>query len=105
MKTPLPPSDVSVVEALSVGVGLRLIIDPSLPVAVGLLALAGAWALERIMVAEARLRQASVGAARADAEKAASAASRAEAAVVALEGRLVRLETREGWRTDGNGRR
>jgi hypothetical protein len=105
MRIPQTPFEVTVLEALSVGVGLRLIIDPSLPVSLGLVAIAGAWALERIMVTASRLRQEAVEASRADAEKAASAASRAEAAVVALEGRLVRLETKEGWRTDGQGRR
>ena len=105
MKTPFPLPVVSVVEVLAFGLGVRLVVDPSLPVAVGLLALAGAWALERIMVTASRLRQEAVEAARADAEKAASAASRAEAAVVALEGRLTRLETREGWRSEGQVRR
>ena len=105
VKPPFPLPEVSVVEVLAFGLGVRLVVDPSVPVAVGLVALAGAWAIERIMVAEARLRQASVEASRADAEKAASAASRAEAAVVALEGRLTRLETREGWRSDGQVRR
>ena len=104
-ESPLPLPEVTVVEALSVGVGLRLIIDPSLPVAVGLLALAGAWALEKIFVSHARVYRNSSIEARESAEKAAESASRAEAAVVALESRLVRLETREGWRTDGNGRR
>lgn len=105
MKTPFPPSDVSVVEALSVGVGLRLIIDPSMPTALGLLALAGAWALEKIFVSHARVYRNSSIEAREAAEKAASSASKAEAVLVALESRLVRLETKEGWRTDGNGRR
>jgi hypothetical protein len=102
---PQPPFRPSVIEALSVGVGLRLIVDPSVPVAVGLLALAGAWALEKIFVSHARVyRNSSIDAQEA-AERAASSASKAEAALVVLEGRLVRLETKEGWRSDGQGRR
>jgi len=104
-ENPQIPLDVTVIEALSVGVGLRLIIDPSVPVALGLLALAGAWALERIMVTEARLRQASVAAAETAAREAHALAETMTATVTGLEGRLVRLETREGWRTDGQGRR
>jgi len=105
MKTPFPPFEVTVIETLSVGVGLRLIIDPSLPVSLGLLALAGAWALEKIFVSHARVYRNSSIDAKEAAEKAASSASKAEAALVVLEGRLTRLETKEGWRTDGNGRR
>jgi len=105
MKTPFPPFKVTVIEALSVGVGLRLIVDPSLPVSLGLLALAGAWALEKIFVSHARVYRNSSIDAKEAAERAASSASRAEAALVVLEGRLTRLETKEGWRSDGNGRR
>ena len=104
-ENPQNPLEVTVIEALSVGVGLRLIIDPSVPVAVGLLALAGAWALEKIFVSHARVYQNSSIEARDAAKASAESASRAEAALVALEARLVRLETREGWRTDGQGRR
>lgn len=104
-ESPFPLPEVSGIEVLSVGVGLRLIVDPSLPVAVGLLALAGAWALEKVFVSHARVyRNASIDAKEA-AEKAAESASKAEATLVALEGRLVRIETREGWRVDGQGRR
>lgn len=105
MRIPLPSFEVTVVEVLAFGLGVRLVVDPSLPVAVGLLALAGAWALEKIFVSHARVYRNSSIDARSAAEKAAESASRAEAAVVALEGRLTRLETREGWRTDGQGRR
>ena len=104
-ENPQNPLKVTVIEALSVGVGLRLIVDPSLSVALGLLALAGAWALEKIFVSHARVyRNSSIDAQEA-AEKAASSALRAEAALVVLEGRLTRLETKEGWRSDGQGRR
>lgn len=105
MRTPQTPLEVTVIEALSVGVGLRLIVDPSLPVSFGLLALAGAWALEKIFVSHARVYRNSSIDAKEAAERAASSASKAEAALVVLEGRLVRLETREGWRADGQGRR
>ena len=105
MKTPFPLPDVTVVEVLAFGLGVRLVVDPCLPVAVGLVALAGAWALEKIFVSHARVYRNSSIDARDAAEKAAEAATKAEAAVVALEGRLVRLETREGWRSDGAGRR
>lgn len=105
MKIPSPPSDVFVIEVLAFGIGSRLIIDPSLPVAVGLIALAGAWALEKIFVSHARVYQNSSIDARKAAEKAAESASEAASALAALEGRLVRLETREGWRSDVNGRR
>jgi hypothetical protein len=105
MRIPQTPLDVSVIEALSVGVGLRLIIDPSVPVAIGLLALAGAWALEKIFVSHARVYRNSSIEAHAAAEKAVEAASSVLAAVAALEGRLTRLETKEGWRLDGQGRR
>jgi len=105
VKTPFPLPEVTVVEVLAFGLGVRLVVDPSVPVAVGLLALAGAWALEKIFVSHARVyRNFSIDAKEA-AEKAAESASRAEAALVALEGRLVRIETREGWRADGQGRR
>ena len=105
MRIPLSPSDLSVVEVLAFGLGVRLVVDPSMPVALGLLALAGAWALERIMVTEARLRKASVVAAEAAARQAHAASETMTATVAGLESRLVRLETREGWRTDGRERR
>ena len=104
-ENPQNPLEVSVIEALSVGVGVRLIIDPSVPVAVGLLALAGAWALEKIFVSHARVYRNSSIEAHAAAEKAVEAASSVLSAVSALESRLVRLETKEGWRSEGNGRR
>lgn len=104
-RIPQIPLEVTVVEVLAFGLGIRLVVDPSLPVAVGLLALAGAWALEKIFVSHARVYRNSSIDARDAAEKAAESAAKAEAAVVALEGRLVRLETREGWRSDGAGRR
>jgi hypothetical protein len=105
MRTPQTPLEVTVIEALSVGVGLRLIVDPSLPVSFGLLALAGAWALEKIFVSHARVYRNSSIDAKEAAEKAASSASSVLASVAALEGRLTRLETKEGWRSDGQGRR
>jgi len=105
MKTPFSLSDLSVVEVLVGGLGLRLVVDPSLPVSLGLLALAGAWALEKIFVSHARVYRNSSIDAREAAEKAAEAASSVLTSVAALEGRLTRLETKEGWRTDGNGRR
>jgi hypothetical protein len=105
MKIPLPLSDVSVVEVLAFGLGIRLVVDPSLPVSLGLLALAGAWVLEKIFVTEARLRQTSVAAAETAAREAHASAETMTAAVSNLESRLVRLETREGWRTDGRERR
>lgn len=104
-ENPQIPLEVTAIEALSVGVGLRLIIDPSLPVAVGLLALAGAWALEKIFVSHARVYRNSSIDAKAAAEQAAESASSVLSAVTALEGRLTRLETKEGWRSEGNGRR
>ena len=105
MKTPFPLSEVTVVEVLAFGLGLRLIVDPSMPAALGLLALAGAWALEKIFVSHARVYRNSSIEAREAATKATESASRAEAALVVLEGRLTRLETKDGWRTDGQGRR
>ena len=105
MRIPQTPLETSVIEVLSVGVGLRLIIDPSLPVSLGLLALAGAWALEKIFVSHARVyRNSSIDAQEA-AEKAAESASSVLSSVAALEGRLTRLETKEGWRSDGQARR
>ena len=105
MRIPLPLPEVSVVEVLAFGLGVRLIVDPSMPSALGLLALAGAWALEKIFVSHARVYQNSSIDAKEAAEKAAEAAASVLSAVTALEGRLVRLETKEGWRTDGQGRR
>ena len=104
-ENPQTPLEVSVIEALSVGVGVRLIIDPSMPSALGLLALAGAWAVEKIFVSHARVYRNSSIEAHAAAEKAVEAASSVLSAVTALESRLVRLETKEGWRSDGAGRR
>ena len=104
-ENPQNPLKVTVIEALSVGVGLRLIVDPSVPVAIGLLALAGAWALEKIFVSHARVyRNSSIDAQEA-AEKAVKAASSVLVAVAALEGRLTRMETKEGWRSEGQARR
>jgi hypothetical protein len=105
MRIPQTPFEVTVVEILAMALGLRLFVDPSMPVALGLVALAGAWALEKIFVSHARVYQNSSIEAREAAEKAAESASEAASAIVVLEGRLVRLETREGWRTDGQGRR
>ena len=105
VKTPFPLPEVTVVEVLASALGLRLVVDPSVPVAVGLLALAGAWALEKIFVSHARVYRNSTIDARESAERAAKAASESASALAALEGRIVRLETREGWRTDGQGRR
>ena len=104
-ENPQTPLEVSVIEALSVGVGVRLIIDPSMPSALGLLALAGAWAVEKIFVSHARVYRNSSIEAHAAAEKAVEAASSVLSAVTALESRLVRLETKEGWRSDSSGRR
>jgi len=105
MRIPLLPSEVSVIEVLAFGLGVRLVVDPSMPSALGLLALAGAWALEKIFVSHARVYRNSSIEAHEAAEKAVEAASSVLSAVTALEGRLTRLETKEGWRTDGNGRR
>jgi hypothetical protein len=105
VKTPFPLPEVSVVEVLAFGLGVRLVVDPSAPVAVGLVALAGAWALEKIFVSHARVYRNSSIDAKEAAEKAAESASSVLSAVAALEGRLTRLETREGWRVDGQGRR
>ena len=105
MRIPQTPLEVTVIEVLAFGLGVRLCFDPSLPVSLGLLALAGAWALEKIFVSHARVYRNSSIDAKEAAEKAARSASEATSALVALEGRLVRLETREGWRTDGQGRR
>jgi hypothetical protein len=104
-RIPLPPTHLPVIEALSVGVGLRLIVDPSLPVSLGLVALAGAWALEKIFVSHARVYRNSSIDARKAADDAAQSASSVLASVAAIEGRLTRLETKEGWRSDGQGRR
>ena len=104
-ENPQNPLKVTVIEALSVGVGFRLIVDPSLSVALGLLALAGAWALEKIFVTEVRLRQASVAAAETAAREAHASVETMTSTVSSLESRLVRIETREGWRTDGRERR
>ena len=104
-ENPQNPLDVSVVEVLAFGLGVRLIVDPSMPSALGLLALAGAWALEKIFVSHARVYRNSSIEAHEAAEKAVEAASSVLSAVTALEGRLVRLETKEGWRSDGAGRR
>jgi hypothetical protein len=97
-ETPNPPSDVSVVEVLAFGLGVRLIVDPSMPSALGLLALAGAWTLEKIFVSHARVYRNSSIEARKAAEASAESVSRAEAALAVIEGRLTRLETKEGWR-------
>ena len=105
MKTPFPLPEVSIIEGLAFGLGVRLVVNPSMPTALGLLALAGAWALEKIFVSHARVYRNSSIEAKEAAERAASSASRAEAALVVLEGRLTRLETKEGWRADGQGRR
>jgi hypothetical protein len=104
-ESPLPLFRPSVVEVLASALGLRLVFDPSMPAALGLLALAGAWTLEKIFVSHARVYQNSSIEAQEAAEKAARSASEAASALVALEGRLVRLETKEGWRSDGQGRR
>ncbi len=105
MKTPFLPFEVTVIEVLAFGLGLRLIVDPSMPTALGLVALAGAWALEKIFVSHARVYRNSSIAAQEAAERAASSASSVLSSVAALEGRLTRLETKEGWRSDGQGRR
>ena len=104
-ESPFPLPEVSVIEVLAFGLGVRLIVDPSMPSALGLLALAGAWAVEKIFVSHARVYRNSSIEAHAAAEKAVEAASSVLSAVTALEGRLVRLETKEGWRSDGAGRR
>ena len=105
MRIPQTPLEVSVVEVLAFGLGVRLIVDPSMPSALGLLALAGAWALEKIFVSHARVYRNSSIDAKEAAEKAAEAAAASAAGLASIDARLVRLETREGWRVDGNGRR
>lgn len=104
-ESPFPLPEVSVIEVLAFGLGVRLIVDPSMPSALGLLALAGAWTLEKIFVSHARVYRNSSIEARDAAKASAESASRAEAVLVTLEGRLTRLETKEGWRSDGAGRR
>ena len=105
MNIPQTPLEVTVIEALSVGVGLRLIIDPSLPVSFGLLALAGAWALEKIFVSHARVYRNSSIEAQEAAERAEEAAAASAAGLASVDARLTRLETKEGWRSEGQGRR
>ena len=104
-ESPFPLPEVSVIEVLAFGLGVRLIVDPSMPSALGLLALAGAWTLEKIFVSHARVYRNSSIEAHEAAEKAVEAAASVLSAVTALESRLVRLETKEGWRSDGAGRR
>ena len=105
VESPQNPLRPSVVEVLLGSLAVRLVVDPSLPVALGVLALAGAWALEKIFVSHARVYQNSTIDAKRAAEEAAQSASSVLASVAALEGRLTRLETKEGWRSDGQGRR
>ncbi len=105
IESPRIPLRLTVVEVLASVLAVRLVVEPSTSVAVGLVALAGAWALERVWVTDARLRQASVTAAEAAARRAEESASTLLASLSALESRLVRLETREGWRSDGATRR
>ena len=104
-ESPFPSLRPSVVEVLASALGLRLVVDPSVPVAIGLVALAGAWALEKIFVSHARVYRNSSIEAREAAEKAAQSASSTAAGLAALEGRLVRLETKEGWRSEAQARR
>ena len=105
VESPQNPLRPSVVEVLLGSLAVRLVVDPSLPVALGVLALAGAWALEKIFVSHARVYQNSTIDAKRAAEEAAQSASASASALAAIEARIVRLETREGWRTDGQGRR
>jgi hypothetical protein len=105
VESPLPSLRPSIVEVLVGSLAVRLVVDPSLPVAIGLVALAGAWALEKIFVSHARVYRNSSIDAQAAAEKAAVSASSTAAGLAALEGRLTRLETKEGWRSEGQGRR
>ena len=105
MKTPFSLPDLSIIEVLAFGLGVRLIVDPSMPTALGLLALAGAWALEKIFVSHARVYQNSLIDARKAAEESARSAALLLSSASALEGRLTRLENREGFRSDGAGRR
>lgn len=98
---PQSPLRLTVIEFLAIGLGLRLTIDPSVSVAVGLVALAGAWALEKIFVSHARVyRNCSI-----DAREAAAAAEKAaveaRTAVGELEARIQRLENRAGWNEAG----
>ena len=98
MKIPPSPSRLSVIELLATALGLRLFAVPSTSVAVGLVALAGAWALEKIFVFHTRAYQNSLIETRDAAAKSAESAESAKALVATLESRLTRLENKEGFR-------
>lgn len=85
-------------EILASALVLRLVFRPSMPVAVALVALAGAWALEKILVSHTRAYQKSLIKARAEARSAAESASRVDAGLAAFENRITRLENKEGFR-------
>jgi hypothetical protein len=104
-ESPRIPLRLTVVEVLASALAVRLVVEPSMPVALGLVALAGAWALEKIFVSHARVYQNSLIDARKAAEESARSAALLLSSASALEGRLTRLENREGFRSDGNGRR
>ena len=104
-ESPLPLSPTSVVEVLAFGLGVRLVVDPSLPVAVGLVALAGPWALEKIFFSPRGVFPNSPIDGRRAAENACESGSKGEAAGGGLEGRLARLGTGGGGGTDVQGRR
>ena len=104
-ESPRTPLRLTVVEVLASALAVRLVVEPSMPVALGLVALAGAWTLEKIFVSHARVYQNSLIDARKAAEESARSATSAASSVGALEGRLTRLENREGFRSDGAGRR
>jgi hypothetical protein len=104
-ESPRIPLRINVVEFLASTLAIRLSVQPSMPVALGLVALAGAWALEKIFVSHARVYQNSLIDARKAAEESARSAALLLSSASALEGRLTRLENREGFRSDGVGRR
>lgn len=104
-ESPRIPLRLTVVEVLASALAVRLVVEPSMPVALGIVALAGAWALEKIFVSHARVYQNSLIDARRASEESARSATSAASSVGALEGRLTRLENREGFRSDGAGRR
>jgi len=92
------PARSSLFEIAVLGLSGRLLIAPSLPVAVGLVALAGAWALEQIFVAQAFSAQKDVARAAEAATRAALEADSVKVLTQGIESRLTRIENKDGFR-------
>lgn len=97
MKAPTPLLPFDLFDGVVVGLGIAVVVRPSMPVAVAFAAAAGAWVAQRIFIDLARAYQNSLIGAEKAAAASAESAARTEGMFGAFDGRVSRLENRSAW--------